>query len=258
MILVERKQDADDVLRRLSLASRIAALEQRSTDEIAAKAAEDLHKRTVPADLKQHDFARNAAETRYNRAVRKYLAAAEYEAGKEKQSKEVKKHLVKFWFVIMDSETAKAFGQTSTALGATHPTDDEAREFSDSRHDLLEDFPGRVYDRLKASDDLRAEAEAIESGDGARLSQTEAQAVYGAAEVRLLKQDGFTHKKWVTMEDELVRPTHVECGNAKPVPIDGLFPNGLRFPGDPKGPAEEVCNCRCWLVGHNEPKGATP
>ena len=29
------------------------------------------------------------------------------------------------------------------------------------------------------------------------------------------------------------------------VPIDAKFSNGLRFPRDPDGPADEVINCRC-------------
>lgn len=30
--------------------------------------------------------------------------------------------------------------------------------------------------------------------------------------------------------------------------LDEAFSNGLMFPGDPDGPAEEVCNCRCALL----------
>lgn len=36
--------------------------------------------------------------------------------------------------------------------------------------------------------------------------------------------------------------------NGETVPIDGKFSNGLRFPRDPDGPAEEVIQCRCVMT----------
>lgn len=57
-------------------------------------------------------------------------------------------------------------------------------------------------------------------------------------------------KRWVTAEDERVRPTHVEA-NGQTVPLDTPFVVGgatLRYPGDPQGPDAEVINCRCTQV----------
>jgi len=53
-----------------------------------------------------------------------------------------------------------------------------------------------------------------------------------------------------------VRPTHAECGEQGPVEMGGVFANGLRFPGDPNGGPEEVCNCRCWLTGQGRRREA--
>ncbi len=59
-------------------------------------------------------------------------------------------------------------------------------------------------------------------------------------------------KEWVTMHDEKVRETHDEVDGKKPwinQPfIVGDFP--MMYPGDPKGPPQEIINCRCVLVYH--------
>jgi uncharacterized protein with gpF-like domain len=58
------------------------------------------------------------------------------------------------------------------------------------------------------------------------------------------KQAGFTMKIWVAVLDGATRDSHASV-DGEEVPIDATFSNGLMFPGDPKGPAEEVINCRC-------------
>lgn len=58
-------------------------------------------------------------------------------------------------------------------------------------------------------------------------------------------------KSWLSAHDELVRDSHAEMDDAtsdEPIPANQLFENGLMFPNDPSGPAEEVINCRCSLV----------
>ncbi|MDP2654888.1 MAG: phage portal protein [Candidatus Omnitrophota bacterium] len=60
------------------------------------------------------------------------------------------------------------------------------------------------------------------------------------------KDAGMTTKIWVAVMDADTRDSHVEA-DGEEVPIDQVFSNGLMFPGDPGGSAEETVNCRCTL-----------
>lgn len=57
------------------------------------------------------------------------------------------------------------------------------------------------------------------------------------------------NKRWVNAHDKRVRETHKDQDQGgvggEIVPQEEPFSNGLMHPGDPKGPAREVCNCRC-------------
>lgn len=70
-------------------------------------------------------------------------------------------------------------------------------------------------------------------------------------------------KIWLTAEDERVRDTHADAGDAygsgNGIPLDEPFQIGdsaMQFPGDQNGSPEEVCNCRCAL-SYEEPGGIT-
>jgi hypothetical protein len=65
-------------------------------------------------------------------------------------------------------------------------------------------------------------------------------------------------KKWLTAPGAPF-PRHelYEGLDGQTQPLDGLFDVGgssLQFPGDPDGPPEEVCNCRCTM-SYNTPEG---
>jgi SPP1 gp7 family putative phage head morphogenesis protein len=60
------------------------------------------------------------------------------------------------------------------------------------------------------------------------------------------KQGGLTIKIWVAVMDGATRDSHAAV-DGEERPIDRPFSNGLMFPGDPNGPAEEVINCRCVI-----------
>lgn len=55
-------------------------------------------------------------------------------------------------------------------------------------------------------------------------------------------------KQWISTVDARIRDTHKSC-HLEIVGKDDTFSNGLEFPGDPRGGASEVCNCRCSVVG---------
>lgn len=61
-------------------------------------------------------------------------------------------------------------------------------------------------------------------------------------------------KIWQSMEDDLVRDSH-EALNGYEVPVNSVFPNGLRYPGDTStGDPKEYMGCRCWT--RYRPRGA--
>ena len=70
--------------------------------------------------------------------------------------------------------------------------------------------------------------------------------------------EGYTHKTWVTMQDNRVRDTHMEVDGTT-IPIDEAFQVGgseLLFPGDDSlgADASELANCRCTVeYSYGEP-----
>jgi len=62
------------------------------------------------------------------------------------------------------------------------------------------------------------------------------------------EEDVEMEKQWIAIDDNRTRKSHSHAGvDGQRVNIDQPFSNGLMFPGDPNGPAKEVCNCRCTL-----------
>lgn len=53
---------------------------------------------------------------------------------------------------------------------------------------------------------------------------------------------------WLATLDGRTRHSHRQLDGEK-IKVGGKFSNGCRYPGDPYGPAWEVYNCRCTLIG---------
>lgn len=54
-------------------------------------------------------------------------------------------------------------------------------------------------------------------------------------------------KQWVSAGDSRVRRSHRDL-NGETRDMNDTFSNGCEYPGDPRGGASEVCNCRCTMV----------
>lgn len=89
----------------------------------------------------------------------------------------------------------------------------------------------------------------------ARTAMTGAQNSGRETSLRRARDMGIrVFKEWMATLDLHTRNSHRALdGERVPVMRAGRdtrrFSNGLRFPGDPDGPAKEVYNCRCTLVG---------
>lgn len=60
--------------------------------------------------------------------------------------------------------------------------------------------------------------------------------------------DLYQSKEWLAFEDNRTRETHTACMAQGRIPFADRFSNGLEYPLDPAGSAEEVINCRCVLA----------
>lgn len=62
--------------------------------------------------------------------------------------------------------------------------------------------------------------------------------------------DPAPFKVWLSTEDSRTRPTHAEADRQRTLMSEPFRVGGsaLLFPGDPRGPANEVINCRCSML----------
>lgn len=100
---------------------------------------------------------------------------------------------------------------------------------------------GRYSDRL-----LQLRGETIARTETmAALNQSGIEAMRQAVDTGAVKADTVT-KTWHTARDPRVRDSHA-AQDRQTVGLEGMFSNGLQYPGDPAGGAHETANCRCWM-----------
>lgn len=80
-----------------------------------------------------------------------------------------------------------------------------------------------------------------------RIAQTEVISATNKTHFLYYSGAGVEKKSWMTVHDAKVRHSHLAAEAQGAIPINENFSNGLSFPGDPSGPAEEVIECRCAL-----------
>jgi GNAT superfamily N-acetyltransferase len=131
--------------------------------------------------------------------------------------------------------------------------------------------PARTYAHrndpdVKVWQEVRAEAVSrIKEDEGdwvvraTRIARTESTAAWNSGALAALASEGRTHKKWVATtkgpSKGRTRKSHADA-DGQVVPLARPFRIGeslLMMPGDPAAPPWEVVNCRCTVVGADEP-----
>ncbi len=243
-----------------SLASRIVALSQKDV----VQAAE--------TDLSRLSVIRSKAEDRLRKAVNSAIDSMAVEF-LHPQPRDEQDNAYNFLTLFEEAGHA-GFKQVSDRLNSMEGVQESpealeslADQFVVTRAPLVRDWHQRTWERFeKAVQEgrqagegrralwarLRDLADTVKVGSGNVVVETEAQAGYGAAQLRALTQAGYTSKLWVTVGDDRVRHSHASQDNEER-PIDQPFSNGLQYPGDPNGGPEDNCGCRCWLTGGEKP-----
>lgn len=92
-----------------------------------------------------------------------------------------------------------------------------------------------------------------------RDARTAVTGLDGLLSTEAMRRQGYGYKQWVARHDERTRSTHA-AANGQRVPLDQPFSVGgaaLDHPGDRRGPAGEVINCRCITIAASAPARGT-
>lgn len=104
----------------------------------------------------------------------------------------------------------------------------------------------------------------IPKNNAIRIARTEAHRIQCSASMNACEKakskGADVVKQWDASLDKRTRDSHAKV-DGEVRELDEKFSNGLRYPGDPSGKAEEVVNCRCallqrarWAVGNSYTK----
>lgn len=89
------------------------------------------------------------------------------------------------------------------------------------------------------------------ANNAVRIARTETTRNMGEARQSVMEQakdKGIKiKKKWLASKDDRTRSSHKHL-DGEIRDLDKPYSNGLMFPGDPSGPADEVINCRCKQI----------
>lgn len=186
-----------------------------------------------------------------------------------------------FWTDQVDQEVLPTIGGVLTdawrrVTGAGNPPSDSwTSQYLNQAGNRLRNVPDEVYglivqetergiqegwsiDRLQQAIQLILTASGTDRwlGRARTVARTETMGavnagVYRGAQLEAEQRgDVAPFKQWISTDDRRTRPTHVDADKQRtllsaPFVVGG---SSLLFPGDPRGPAQEVINCRCTML----------
>ncbi len=108
----------------------------------------------------------------------------------------------------------------------------------------ISELSKRIRDDVFGGDITKARATTI--------ARTETIGALNQGEAMAARESGIIRsKEWLAQGDQRVRESHAEIDGTRTA-LDGLFGNGLEYPGDERGTADEVINCRCTVLYSDE------
>lgn len=112
------------------------------------------------------------------------------------------------------------------------------------------DIAARVSSVLTATGSERWPNRAVVVARTETMAAVNAGAYAGALRDAEARGDVAPMKVWLSTEDTRTRPTHKEADGQRTLLSSPFMVGGaqLRFPGDPRGPAHEVIQCRCTFL----------
>jgi hypothetical protein len=116
-----------------------------------------------------------------------------------------------------------------------------------------------LQDGVDAGEDMRQlatrvrAASQVTAGRAMTIARTEVHRAAEAGSLAQMRLSGFTNfecrKRWLATEDERTRLAHIQA-DGQTVGLNEVFEvggEGLQFPGDPMGRADNTINCRCTM-----------
>lgn len=100
--------------------------------------------------------------------------------------------------------------------------------------------------RKELVDRIRETYSDISEGRANTIATTETHTIVEYGKFEAYKQANLPVKVWVTVGDGKVRPSHASI-DGEERRINEPFSNGLQYPSDPAGSAEDTINCRCAI-----------
>ena len=201
--------------------------------------------------------------------------------GSPPQAQNVDQHRA-FWGELMQSEVIPEVATLYTRVRARvtgerddSVTDTAAAQYLNEAGNRLVRVPDEVYALIvreietgvalgESVPKLRDRVQAVLTSTGTpywrnravTVARTEtmgavnAGAFAGAVRDAEARGDVAPFKVWLSTEDARTRPTHVEADGQRTLLTSPFVVGGaqLLFPGDPRGPAQEVINCRCTFL----------
>lgn len=94
----------------------------------------------------------------------------------------------------------------------------------------------------------------LASYESERIARTEMHSAHEFGKNEAFQNMDIQYVEWSTHVDNRTRSQHIDI-NGEIKPIDGVFSNDLKYPGDKNGIPSEVINCRCTTMPFLMPPG---